>query len=1110
MTRRRVGLGERGRVPFALVGVLLVVTSALYVAGITRPSRPPEPGVDVAMERTTADARATLRGAVAEAGVAAASDPVTSPADTPYGQVLDENETFRSALKLRIYLTARERFASVGRTHRDVRAGVSLPATPDPAALERAIERVAVSRAGPNGTRLNVTVRGIEQTAWRNGRTVASRNRSLTVRVASPVLAVHDRVTEFERKLDADLTEPGLGQMTTARLYAVTWARGYAQYNGAPIENVLSNRHVSLVTNGGVLQLQRSVFGRSDPDGRRAHARALGAMVLTEAMGQVNAGQFAEANSLLQEQVRGAAAPSETDGVQQPTGSGAPAPEDTIEISVGRTADHAFTPYTGRGDARGVLDGFGAGSGDWLTRLTLHSRRGLDETIDAAFEASVRTVGARDRVNGSKPPPPGRPDAPGEWSLADDSLGTDVAAVASASGGPPVAIPSGYHTFYEYERLVTLDHERVRTWRHNGSTAVTTTSSTERMRVSVAVVGRHVETFHAPSNPVETVHEPAGPFDGPNLANVTNETNRSVVAARGGLDGLAGAAARDDLDESPTTIQGEWPAPLREWAYRDLVDLRGEVRELSVEVERGRVGTFETNPQARLLAKVRARRGALLDAPPRYDHVADAARVELRAQYLHRVEQILERKAALRADHGADLNETLSEHTGTSLPMLRRSLAARRVETRNDTGDLRMTVDGAPPYLTLTGLGHDRVSAVQPGTTVHPLVAENVNVATVPYGDATDTVLNGVGELLTGTPQTRLRTGVDALDSVESAHNATGNDSLAADRSQLQSDVNESIHHVRFGIRYTLADHGVGGPTVRREVVTSALARWETDRARALAVSNRSVVEAVVEETDSHPSTNMSAMELDQLRLDLRDRVARSLDTDGVGVSGPTVSAATKRVKNVLGDRVEDELTSRIEDQFNRSIERMPAGIPLLPPVSAWYATTNIWVVTVEGRYERFAVEAPRRTPAAADASLAYVRDGDNVSLDVDDDGTAERIGHNEHVSFEFRTAVVVVVPSGRAGVGDIDGNMQERSPGWPLAGPESHTPDRNSTGNRTTGPPSGGYGPGAPDLTPPDASPWESKELRTTVSGPTDRPDETVDRRRWRRPDRAGVANGE
>jgi hypothetical protein len=52
----------------------------------------------------------------------------------------------------------------------------------------------------------------------------------------------------------------------------------------------------------------------------------------------------------------------------------------------------------------------------------------------------------------------------------------------------------------------------------------------------------------------------------------------------------------------------------------------------------------------------------------------------------------------------------------------------------------------------------------------------------------------------------------------------------------------------------------------------------------------------------------------------------------------------------------------------------------------------------------------------------------------VDGDGEAERLGHDERVSFETGTTVVAVPPGGQ-GVGDVDGNADERSTGWSRPG---------------------------------------------------------------------------
>ncbi len=49
---------------------------------------------------------------------------------------------------------------------------------------------------------------------------------------------LHDQVSTYQTRLNNGLDKPGLSQRMTARLYPMAWARGYAQYGGAGIENV--------------------------------------------------------------------------------------------------------------------------------------------------------------------------------------------------------------------------------------------------------------------------------------------------------------------------------------------------------------------------------------------------------------------------------------------------------------------------------------------------------------------------------------------------------------------------------------------------------------------------------------------------------------------------------------------------------------------------------------------------------------------------------------------------------------------------------------------------------------------------------------------------------
>jgi hypothetical protein len=94
----------------------------------------------------------------------------------------------------------------------------------------------------------------------------------------------------------------------------------------------------------------------------------------------------------------------------------------------------------------------------------------------------------------------------------------------------------------------------------------------------------------------------------------------------------------------------------------------------------------------------------------------------------------------------------------------------------------------------------------------------------------------------------------------------------------------------------------------------------------------------------------------------------------------------------------------------------------------------NVWNVEVRGAYARFTLRTRRDAPTPG-ATTRYVRDGSVVRLDVDGDGTEERLGRDERVAFRTRTVVAVAVPPYRSGVGDVDGNADERAGTWPRPG---------------------------------------------------------------------------
>jgi hypothetical protein len=1044
---RTVTLGDRGRVPFALVGVLLVVASALFAAGIGPHSRPPEPAVDLTMERTAADTRAALRQAATSAAVAAASEPVLTPANTSYGRVVrnGSGSAFENALRIRIYLAARERFQSVERRHRGVTGSVSLPRPTTPDELARARDRVVVGEGEDGPTSLRVTIRNVTRTATDGGQVVGRRTGNITVEVDSPILAVHERVQTFQERLDAGLLKPGLTQKLTARLYPVAWARGYAQYGGAPIENVVSNQHVSLLTNGGVLGVQRSVFGESDPDGRRAHRAAIAEEALTSITGRAP-DSVAPLGELLKQQLVASTTVSERRGIANlGENSSAPTPDEKIDVDVGQTALEAFRPFTCRPEEYPAQQ---QTMGELCT-IDGSMRNVVNYTVQQVYSARVRTIAATNHVSRGNPTRPEPPDEAGSWVLEDATVERDVTAVQATTEVPSVTVPERFHALFTYDRRVTVRYSHVAVWRDASNRSIrrhTYTNETGTTRVSVAVVGQHAPTTHAPNRTVETVHEPY-PGAGRNLADIRERVEDQVVDDRGGPDDLAGAAAVGRLSANAERVFGDRPSSLPEQAYLDLAELRGELRAVNVSVPRGQVGTYEVNPAAQLAANVSARREKLVRIPESYDSVAHKARVELRAMYVDRVIAKLEARARRHSDQEQGFADAIASAGDVSLGTLRNGTEARRVDggggtTDGAATDLRFRVDGAPPYLTMAEVTHSAVAAVPDGESVYPLKAENINVFTIPYGDATKGAVDWVAGALSSEPQTQLRTGATAIGAADSAVEATENESIAAAREDLTGQVEQSLREVRWEIRLVLVAQDVANTSEqRREIVDAAFARWDDPRARALAVANRTVIDAVVAEAVAHEATSLDDVDRDILRIGLRNTVTATLDTKGGTVSGPVVATATEQVRGAVGNYTRDRVSSAVEEKFNTSINAIPAGLPIAPVPGYWAVTANVWVVNVHGGYERFAVETPRRTPAPGDASLAYVRDGKNVTLDVDGDGATELLGRSDEVNFSIQTAIVVVVPAGGTGVGDIDGKLRERSPGWKrLGGDENGT----------------------------------------------------------------------
>ena len=1011
----RLADDNRARIPFALVGVLLLVGSAGIAPSLaTSGPSPVDRSADVAADRVDAEATAALRGAVRDAARAATRNPVTVAAADGPGSELAGSNTFRRYLRLRIFLAARDAVTQIEHRRGDAVASVALGESVE--TTSAALDRISVSPVD-DGTELSATVHGLELRVKRDGRLLDTRRVNRTLTVGVPVLALHDRTVAFQERLNAGPVEsPGLARRTTVGLTAVAQARGLGQYAGLPISNVVANRHVALSTNAGLLDAQRAAFGRADPDaaaGVRAATLRTGVadLLSPHADGRVVSaatGQLPDPN-----------APEQADG--NGVGNALPATR-TVSVGVNGTADAAFLSLL-RGDSKG---------------------RGLDTIRRDGYGATVSVSADRRTVRSEHRP---RPSSPGEnWTLAYATVSTETSVTGGGSHRPDERVGRGDRLLYRTTRRVVERHTVERIWINPAVGSRTTTASWHDVsRVRITTVAR-LDGSPAPSRAVRPVFESGGALGGPNLREA-NAAGRELVSELGGADGIARSMVTGGPTSASTTVTGERPEDLDAWIYDDLVTLREQVRNISVKVTASDAATGQDNGAARLAAAVRDRRSELVGAPRAYDGIADRTRVAARTAYLDRVLSRLDARAGRTGEQNDGIGRALNAagiapERANQLADLTPEPPAVRTAAGSESGvrgDTVLVPDGDPAYLAPSPVSGTLVDGVADEEQYVGLAVRNLNVFSVPYGDAADTVTR---TLLGDPARVSLHTAGSALVAADRALATHPDPTLRSRRDALKPKVERSMTAVRQTATRTLARETSLGPDARRAVVDRAVARWSGPGHRALAATNGSLARAAASAAVDrlHDRGSPTAVSADRIQVALRVELRRVATSERVRVSEAAVDGAVSARRKMIDETakavVGNATETAIEGGTKGKVTGIPAGLPISPTFSPWVATINVWVVESRGAYGRFAV----RTDSGA---TTYVRDGTTVSLDVDDDGIAEPVGRNERIEFSIRTVAVIAVPAGGLGVGDTDGNTDERSVAWrdPEPGPRCVTP---------------------------------------------------------------------
>ncbi|WP_440772657.1 DUF7286 family protein [Natronorubrum sp. DTA28] len=273
---------DRARIPFALLAVLLLVSSISIVAVLESRDRP-EVEIDqgLAVDRAESIATGEVRHAVVRATDDAASAPVSSTdgADAAFADAVDSDDVFEQYLALRIYRDVAVSLASAEQEighDRTAVASVERLDWDDGDDLEDAIDRIDLEQTDDDV--LTVTVEDVELTVEHDDRETVSERRDITVSVGTNALELHDRTGEFEDQLEtgffeADEFYDGFGRYFAARMYSYVWGKAYYDRlvsSDRTFHNLTPNDHTEVMANDAVFALQEASFGTADPYEDRA------------------------------------------------------------------------------------------------------------------------------------------------------------------------------------------------------------------------------------------------------------------------------------------------------------------------------------------------------------------------------------------------------------------------------------------------------------------------------------------------------------------------------------------------------------------------------------------------------------------------------------------------------------------------------------------------------------------------------------------------------------------------------------------------------------------------------------------------------------------------
>ncbi|MFT4946408.1 MAG: hypothetical protein ACI8TL_000643 [Natronomonas sp.] len=1144
---------RRARIPFALIGLALLLLSGTFILQLdTRADPEPPRETDRAIEQTESATETALTDAVTAASEEAARTPMTEPAATPYGEVLtDGDDPFDQYLKALVYLEARDRLDAAGQEVDTVRTTVSLPDIESSRAFANALNRVEIRPGsetdGIESGVIEAEISGVQTVARRDGDVVERQTESITVAVASPLYQLHDRTNAFQERLDAGIAKPGFTQRFNARIYALGWARGYAQYSGLPVTEVIANRHVVPSANDAVYRTQKDVFGAADPNLNNAIRRGWLCMAMHDAEGLYD--NYASTESDLSRDLCDASTWLFGD---QATGDVPEAPDtmDLLGEAPGMDAEHTIgVNETSLLPIRDLATDSGAESITGVISRIYEVTAGTDIETEVTREATFRHDSPSNAIR----------------SHVDETTTEDIDVSVEQITDPE---PSD-----EYQVItgdVTLDleetKEHVRLTEDGKETVTTTAIGIERIDFEITIREQRRnpnstidEYNHAGPGGVPVVEEyvySPGPDEtkaatdrtiplggnGDKFENYGDPGRRAVYAIFGNqiqqdepiktsigrrlTEKWDDATSAEDLEFSErgsVDVPRDSLSALRAAIVYDLRQIQREVSGVTHTFERSEIihDGSDTGPYGELRGKVREHKAEYLERERPFASVGQKAIYEARYAYFRALERYLEQVESAHSSAMTEIDEQLPD-TGIERAMefLQRGVTATppdpvAIESPSLTEDISYEVSGSPTYLVTERVTSETVPAVDNDEEFAPMAAKNRNYLKLPYDTVVKGLLSRIGNAIgLSEPDAELtfQMASEALVAGEQSIEAAAADPDYGDAKTLRrlngnleravdSSIDEYKQDVGAQIAFQLDPENTSVEIQDYSEIAEALTdcdrmdqcfvkpddcRQDTCvmKSKTTGQELRAAVEdAVSKAVDEYGDTAETAdaiasgeireamlRELMGIDSDLRPEYARAMTyrewrsvvnssaqhvvRDAAGEHGVTLSDTDtvekldteirQTLEKVSGEIVSERFDAAVtsgsfdidsyDDWVNgtRTPVRVPAGMPVLPLPSQWYATVNAWNVEVNGEYARFEVSANVGTPETA-TSTTYVRENRDVEREIA--GRERRLGSVEAIEFSGQSLLIVAVPPGKLGVGDRDDEDPECSPTWPEVG---------------------------------------------------------------------------